>query len=420
MSAPTVNLFDPGFLADPYPTYRWLRDHSPVHHLGGEYWVVSRHAELISVLRDPATFSSELGYGTVMTGSPLPGSDPARNKALAKSGMGLLTRTFAGLRVLISTDPPDHTRLRRLVSRSFTPRSVAALEPRVRQICTDLVRTMLDSRVDGVSDLWEHVSYPLPTMVIAELLGIPPERRADFKRWSDAIVSSLSLAGAGDVSLGAADAMEMFQYFGEVIAERRREPRSDLISQIVHDSAADDDPLTPPELVAFCVLLLIAGNETTTNLLGNFFEAMRHYPDQYRLLRREPTRIAAAVEETLRYDSPIQGLWRGLRSSAQIGGVEVPEGSLVMTLFASANRDSSVFGSDAETFRVDREPTSHVAFGNGIHFCLGASLARMEARVAIGTILRHTSDLNAAGEPVRPLTPALRGVRSQPLQISAS
>ncbi|MHB1447256.1 MAG: cytochrome P450, partial [Acidimicrobiales bacterium] len=302
----------------------------------------------------------------------------------------------------------------------FSPRSIWALEPRLREICNGLVDEMLAARIDGVADLWSHVSCPLPTMVIAEMLGMPSERKADFKRWSDAMVNGMSLGGGGDMRQGATGAMEMFQYFNELIAERRAQPQDDLISLMVRDDAESDDALSTPELIAFCVLLLIAGNETTTNLLGNFFEAMDRYPDELARLRREPDLINSAVEEALRYDSPVQGLWRGLREPTKINGVELPEGARVMTLFAAANRDRSQYGEDAEVFRSDRNPTDHVAFGTGIHVCLGAALARLEARVAISTILERTADLEKAGEPVRPLSPVLRGVRSQPLRLTAA
>jgi cytochrome P450 len=421
MTTTKVDLFDPAFLADPYPTYRWLREHSPVHHLGADYWLVSRHEDVVRVLRTPTVFSSELGYGGMMSADPseVPGGDPDRRRALTDSGMGVLMRGLAGLRVLIATDPPDHTRLRRLVSRQFTPRAIAALEPRLQEICDRLVDDMLDARVDGVADLWQHLSYPLPTMVIAELLGIPPERKADFKRWSDAIVNGLSFGGTTDISSGAAGAGEMFQYFYEVVEARRAEPRDDLISLIVHEPDDGDEPLTVPELIAFCVLLLLAGNETTTNLLGNFFEAMHAHPDELQRLREDRALVPSAVEEALRFDSPIQGLWRGLRAPAAIGGIEVPAGAQVMTLFAAANRDATVFGDDAETFRADRNPLDHVAFGTGIHVCLGASLARLEARIAIGTLLDRTTAIERAGEPLRALNPVLRGVRSQPLRLHA-
>ncbi len=421
MSTLKIDLFDPAFLANPYRTYAWLREHSPVHHVGGKYWLVSRHQDIVQVLRNPDVYSSELGYGGMMGGEArMPGGDPRRARALSDSGMGVMMSGFAGLRVLIATDPPDHTRLRRLVSKPFSPRNIWALEPELREICNELVDELLEARVDGVADLWQHVSYPLPTMVIARMLGIPPERKADFKRWSDAIVNGLSLGGGGDVGMGAAGALEMFQYFREVIEERRAEPRDDLISLIVHGATEGEDPLSTSELVAFCVLLLIAGNETTTNLLGNFFEAMNAFPDQLEVLRRDPSLVTSAVEEALRYDPPVQGLWRGTREPVELTGVELPADARVMTLFASANRDPEQWGDDADTFRADRNPTGHVAFGTGIHVCLGAALARLEARVAISTLLERTSSIEQAEPPMRPLSPVLRGVRSQPMRFVAA
>lgn len=418
-----VDLFDPAFLADPYPTYARLREESPVHDLGGGFWALSRHDDIVRVLRNPTLFSSELGYGgmiggsVTMTGS---GGDPRRERELTDSGMGVMMQGFSGLRVLIATDPPDHTRLRRLVSKPFSPKSIWALESRLREICDTLVDELLDARVDGVADLWQHISYPLPTMVIAEMLGIPSDRKADFKRWSDAIVNGLSLGGGGDTAQGAAGAMEMFQYFGGVIRERRAEPRDDLISLIIQDTGDGEEALTTAELIAFCVLLLIAGNETTTNLLGNFFEAMHRYPEELQRLRDDPELVSSAVEEALRFDSPVQGLWRGLTEPAEVGGVSLPAGARVMMLFAAGNRDAAAYGPDAEDFRADRNPIDHVAFGTGIHVCLGAALARLEARVAISTLLDRTTGIERAGEPTRPLSPVLRGVRAQPLRLHTS
>lgn len=415
-----IDLFDPGFLSNPYPTYAWLRDNSPVHHLGGDFWAVSRHDDIVHVLRTPTVFSSELGYSGMLGGTDLMPGDPGRRRALTDSGMGMIMQSLPGLRLLIAADPPDHTRLRRLVSKPFSPKNIWALEPRLREICNTLVDELLAARTDGVTDLWQHISYPLPTMVIAEMLGIPSERKADFKRWSDAIVNGMSLGGGGDMMQGAAGALEMFQYFNDVIAERRAEPRDDLISLIVQDTGDGDDRLTTPELIAFCVLLLIAGNETTTNLLGNFFEAMHDHPAELQRLRDEPELIPSAVEEALRYDSPVQGLWRGLTQPAEVGGVDLPAGARVMMLFAAGNRDRDAYGDDAEEFRSDRNPSDHVALGTGIHVCLGAALARLETRVAISTLLERTTSIERAGEPQRALNPVLRGVRAQPLRIQAS
>lgn len=418
MTSAPVDLFAPGYLADPYPTYRWLRASDPVHHLGGDYWVVSRYHDVLRVLRNPTGMSSALGYrGMIGDASTRLAARSDQPVDVADTGIGMIQQAFNGLRVLISSDPPDHTRLRRLVSREFTPRSIAAMEPRVQTVCERLIAELLDARVDGCVDVWEHLSYPLPTMVIAELLGIEPERRADFKRWSDAVVNDMSLGGGGDISRGAIHALEMFQYFETMIAARRKSPGSDLISILVTRPPEGDEPLSTAELVAFCVLLLIAGNETTTNLLGNFFEAMHDFPDEQSIVRADPSLVPAVVEETLRYDSPIQGIWRGLRQPAEVGGVELPQEARVMVLFASANRDEAVFGEDAEVFRAQRSPRDHIAFGNGIHLCLGAALARLEARVAISTLLARTSWFERAGEPVRALSPVLRGVRSQRLRL---
>ena len=186
-----VRLLDRDFLFDPYPTYAWLREKAPVHHLGGGFWTVSRYEDCQRVLRDAETFSSQLGYGGMMR--PERGASPfgggATDSETLDSGMGLIMRGMTGFRVLIATDPPDHTRLRRLVSKPFAPRNIWALEPRIREICTGLIDELMEAREDGVADLWQHISYPLPTMVIAELLGIPAERKADFKRWSDSVVN---------------------------------------------------------------------------------------------------------------------------------------------------------------------------------------------------------------------------------------
>jgi cytochrome P450 len=414
------SLLDPGYLADPYATYAWLRDESPVHHMGGGYWAVSRHDDCVSVLRDSTTFSSYLGYGGLMqpgeTASAL-GADDGLGEML-DSGMGMMMRGMAGFRVLIATDPPDHTRLRRLVGTPFNPRNVWALESHIRDICNDLIDEMLDARQDGVVDLWSHISYPLPTMVIAEMLGIPTERKADFKRWSDAVVNGLSLSGVGnDPKSGMSGAMEMWQYFSEVIEERRAQPRDDLISTLVNDSSAGDDPLTTGDLILFCILLLLAGNETTTNLLGNFFRAGFAHPEQLELLRENPDLLKQAVEEALRYDSPVQGLWRGTTRPASVNGVEIPADARVMVLFASANRDERHWGPDAGAFRIDRNPANHIAFGTGVHVCLGQALARLEARVAIDLLLRRSTELAPAGDPTPTLSPVLRGVTSQPVRI---
>jgi len=423
--AQPVRLLDPTFIADPYPTYAWLREHAPVHHLGGGFWTVSRHEDCLQVLRDAETFSSQLGYGGMMQPERVVGAlggGASRRQEVLDSGMGMLMRGMAGFRVLIATDPPDHTRLRRLVSKPFAPRNIWALETHIRDICNDLVDELMEAREDGVADLWRHISYPLPTMVIAELLGIPSERKADFKRWSDSVVNGMSLGGVGnDPQRGMSGAMEMWQYFAEVVEERRAAPRDDLISLLVSDDGGEgEEPLGTGEIIMFCVRHLLAGNETTTNLLGNFFRAAFAHPDQLERLRTEPDLLKPAVEEALRYDSPVQGLWRGTTRPAAVGGTEIPEDARVMVMFASANRDEGHWGADASAFRIDRNPTDHIAFGTGLHVCLGQALARLEARVAVELLLSRTQSLEPAGEPTPTMSPVLRGVTSQPVAIEAA
>ncbi len=418
-----VRLLDPEFLRDPYPTYSWLRDNSPVHHLGAGFWTVSRYDDCLAVLREPQTFSSQLGYGGMTQPGRVAqalGAD-VRTRDVLDSGMGMLMRGMAGFRVLIATDPPDHTRLRRLVGKPFSPKAIWALEPRIREICDGLVDELFDARRDGEADLWAHISYPLPTMVIAEVLGIPSERKADFKRWSDAVVNGLSLSGAStDPQRGLSGAMEMWQYFTEAVEDRRAHPRGDLISLLVTQGTEGDEPLSSGELVMFCILLLLAGNETTTNLLGNFFRAGFAHPDQLDRLREQPELAKPAIEEALRYDPPVQGLWRGTTRPAMVGDTEIPADDRVMVLFASANRDERHWGPDAGDFRIDRGGTDHIAFGTGIHLCLGQALARLESRIAVETLLARTRSIEPAREPTATMTPVLRGVTSQPVTLHAA
>jgi cytochrome P450 len=410
-----VDFRDPAFFADPYPAYARLRADAPVHEIADGLWLVSRYDDVVTVLRGWDRFSSELGYGFTRD-EERAGRGMAMMSAMgagnAMSDVGQVAQSFSGLRILIASDPPDHTILRRLLSKPFAPRQIAALEPRVREICGALIDELLDDAARGSGDLFASISYPLPGTVIAELLGIPTERRADFKRWSDAMDGGFSLTPDRDIS----SVFEMFMFFNEVVAERRERPRDDLISILVADTG-EAAALTTPEIIGFCVLLLVAGNETTTNLIGNLFRALFDRPDQMQRLRDDPSLIPAAVEEALRFDSPVQGLWRGARMDTDVDGVRIREGDLLMTLFASANRDAAKWGDDADAFRVERDASDHVAFGSGVHLCLGASLARLEARIATEMLLAATKELTSAGEPTPTSNPILRGLIRQPVDI---
>jgi cytochrome P450 len=371
---------------NPYPVYARLRDEDPVHRspfMAGSY-VLSRYDDVSSALRDHERFSS--------------------NPLGAEVG---------GHRFLIGSDPPDHTKLRRLVTKPFTPSAIAALEPRVRHICNELVDELIAANADGKADLIGHLGYPLPVIVIAELMGIPPDRRDDFKRWSDAMLGGLS--PDFDPTQAGLSALEMFQYFGEVIEARQAQPEEDLISILVNGA----EPLNREELLMFCMLLLIAGNETTTNLVSNGALALFSNPDQAERLRDDQSLIPAAIEEALRYDSPVQALWRQARTDIDLHGTTIPSGSQVVVLYASANRDERHYP-DADQFRIDRNPRDHVAFGAGIHLCLGAALARMEGRVVAEVLLERTKHMRQEAPGERIHNAIVRGMRSLPVTFEVA
>jgi cytochrome P450 len=396
---------DTELMTDPFPVYAALRaDHPVFYDEVDDLWVVSRYDDVLSVIRDPETYSSALGMGELM----------AMSNRSRRRRPPQFTLDMAGMRVLIATDPPDHTKLRRLVSRAFTPRTIGALEPRVRAVCEAMVTDLLEAAERGEADLVHQLASPFPVIVIAELLGIPADRRADFKRWSDGVVGSLS--GAWDPDAAQQSGLEMFTFFADTVAERTARPADDLISLLALHGRDGDDALSTPEIVMFCILLLIAGNETTTNLIGNALHALWAHPGEAAKLAADLTLVPSAVEESLRFAGPVQGLFRGTTRAAELAGVSLPERARVMVLFGSANRDERIWP-DAEQFLVDRNPTNHLGLGWGIHHCLGAQLARLEARVAAETLLRRVRTLQPAGpaEPVESFI--LRGYRSIPVAV---
>jgi cytochrome P450 len=384
MAPPELDLASPAFFADPYPTYQRLRDEAPCHQVAGGTWVLSRYDDVARALRDHETFSS----------SPMNMGAP-------------------GFKFLIGSDPPDHTQLRRLVNRPFHPAAIAQLEPRIRVICTELIDDLAAAAGRGEADLVEQVAYPLPVIVIAELLGIPIERRADFKRWSDAMIGGLD--AGGDQSHRGTAAMEMFAYFNDVIAERRTAPGDDLISLLVGGA----EPLSNQELLMFCMLLLVAGNETTTNLISNGAMALFDRPDAVARLRDEPALLPGAIEEALRYDAPVQSLMRRVVQEVEVGGRTLRPGATVVVLYGAANRDERHY-ERAEDFVVDRYAgvrgvADHVGFGAGIHYCVGAPLARLEARVAAEELFRRTRGMRPAGAGRRTSSLLVRGMTSLPV-----
>ncbi|WP_257449460.1 cytochrome P450 [Archangium lipolyticum] len=363
-------------LANPYPLYRTLRESSrpvqKVEALMGCY-VVTRHEDVFPALKNPALFSSRT----------TPGGLPP--EALG----GELLQYFQPGNNLIFNDPPVHTRLRTLVSRAFTPRRIADLEPRIREIASGLLDAMLSrEEPDFVADLAE----PLPVIVIAEMLGIEPERREDFKRWSDAVVQSTDFStDRREMPRMLSELRALNEYLEAAIARRRQEPRGDLISALL-ESGEQEGLLSPAEVIAFTRLLLVAGNETTTSLLGNGLVALMRHPSEWEKLAADPSLIPNAIEEVLRYEPPAHAVFRVTTADTELGDQALPKGSRVMFLLASANRDPRKFP-EPDRFDITRDTHGHIAFGHGIHFCLGAPLARLETKVALEEILRRVRRL---------------------------
>jgi cytochrome P450 len=354
---------------DPFPHYRRMRENAPVFHdeQSGS-WHVFRYEDVQRVLSEHATFSSRMG-----------GDDP--------SEMGQL---FAAS--LISTDPPRHRQLRSLVTQAFTPKAVEALAPRISILADELLNGIASK---GTADLIEALAYPLPVIVIAELMGIPAEDRDRFKQWSDVIVSQ-TRTGAEDVDHRATN-REMSEYFLDMIEQRRSRPGNDLISNLL-GAEIDGQQLSVAELLGFCSLLLVAGNETTTNLIGNALLSFLEAHGIIELLAAEPSLLPQAIEEVLRYRSPVQSMYRVTATDTVLGDLPVPAGSPLVAWIGSANRDERQF-ERPEHFDIHRRPTRHLAFGQGIHFCLGAPLARLEARIALEAILSRLPGLSITAGP---------------------
>ncbi len=393
--------FAPGFAADPYPQYAALRAADPVHRSALGPWLCTRYEDCVRLLRTPGLSVEDHHAGIDRRATRYAPDDPRRER---------------GTRAILNLDPPDHTRLRRLVARAFTPRRVEALEPRI----ADLVDRALDAAAaTGGFDVIADLAFPLPFTVISEMLGVPDHDGRYLRDVSHTLVRALeplttpddddALRAASDAMHAAVEAM---------IAEKRAAPGDDLLSALI---AVRDggDGLTPAELHDQVTLLYIAGHETTVNLIGNGVWALLRHPDQLARLRDEPGLVPNAVEELLRYDAPVQFSRRITRTDVQVGDTTVPAGSFVFTVLGAANRDPAHFGPDADRLDLGRPlAPQHLAFGGGIHHCLGAVLARAEARAAIGALARRFPRLAAATD-----TPdwngrlVLRGLESLPVTV---
>ncbi len=386
---------------DPYPTYRSLRELDPVHWASeAGCFCLSRYDDVVSVLRNHEHFSSRAML-TMLANTNAQG--PLWRQLLAVGEFLVRTRLnpFALQRTenLITSDPPRHDVMRAIVNRGFTPRRIRAWEVRAREIAqTCMGKLRRGERFDVVHDL----AIPLPVTIIAELLGVPPERQLDFKRWSDAVISSSTGSGRGR-GMDRAIMLTMAELYGflrDVIAQRRRHPADDLVSVIVAGQDGEAT-LSDLEVFGFVVVLLVAGNETTTNLIGNAVQALLDHPEQLELVCENTSLIPNLVEEALRFDPPIQMLFRTVTRDVEVGGVRLGAGSVVAPLIGAANRDDRRFP-DGDRFDVTRDPQGHLAFGFGVHHCLGAALARLEAAAALEALVPELPRMTRSDEG-RPL-----------------
>ena len=388
----SFNPMDPEFLADPYPTYRRLRTEDPVHHSPLDFWVLTRYEDVVAVLRDPR-FIKE----------PLVAFVAARFGAAVPPGVGVS---------MLDRDPPDHTRLRSLVSKAFTPRVVEGLRPRIQAIVDSLITR---AEAAGSMDLIEELAYPLPVNVICEMLGVPVEDHERFKGWSLDIargLDSILLPPESEVPRRSGAARHaMGDYFRGLVAERRASPHGDLLSALIAAEEAGDK-LSEDELLATCILLLIAGHETTVNLIGNGTLALLRHPGELRRLRETPGLIVSAVEELLRYDGPVQRTARIPSTDVTIGGRTIGKGEMVMPFIGAADRDPAQFA-DPDRLDLARADNRHIAFGWGMHFCLGAPLARVEGQIAIDALVRRLPKLElVTDEPEYRESLTLRGLKT--------
>ena len=428
--------FDPAVIADPYPSYRDLLDGPRVYrNEAHDFWALTRYADVTRALREHRALSSGEGVGYQRSGLPM----------------------------MLTLDPPDHTRLRRIVSREFTPRNLERWRAIVDGLARDAVVRLVER--EG-ADFVEEVAGPLPVGVIAGMLGLPDEDLPALRRLSDDAVEAFkmsrpqskiterlnlmltsgraveaftrfgmrfprptgfvmrslakiankaegeSLWGA-DIERSVAAVGGLQAYCGDLVRERRRRPGDDLVSQLIRPH--EEGSLSEPQVFWFFFLLLLAGHETTTNLLGNLVHALIANPGEWHALRADPSLVASAVNEALRFESPIQSFFRTALEPYRVGDVEIPRGARVQVVYAAANRDPAHYP-EADTFRVRRNPTDHVGFGGGIHYCLGASLAEMEGRAVLGELVARFRDLEIAGPVVRTENPILRGFKRLPLR----
>lgn len=390
--------FDPfsaDLVADPYPWYSGLHEGPRVLHLEEwNIWVLSRHADVSAAVRDHGRLSSAEGVTYVR--APLP--------------------------MMLTMDPPDHERLRRIVGREFAPRDIHRFRATIESFVKDGIDAMAAA---DVADVVEHLAIPVPIRVMAFILGVPDADIPALRGMADDLIHGFKInpaeAGADPGNLEGSNynfariggaITQIHEYFSEMIAARRRHPENDLVTRMIQP--ADEGTLNEQELLWFCLLLLVAGIETTTNLIGNMMIALAEHPDQWERLKSDPDLVGSAVAEALRFDPPIQGFYRGAVAPYVVDDLEIPPGSRILLSFGAANNDPVHYPAP-RSFRADRNPLDHIAFGGGIHRCLGAGLAELEGRVVLEQLVERADVIEIAGEVVRTANPTLRGARKLPV-----
>ena len=398
------NPLDPSFRIDPYPFYARLREQDPVHQTALGSWVISRYADCVALLKDPRV-SSDLRNEELYR--------RAVEQGLIDPDQEVLQRTPP----FLVRDPPDHTRLRGLVSKAFTPNVIEGLRPHVQELVDRLIDR---AAAAGEMELIEEFAYPLPVTVICELLGVPPQDHETFKEWSRELSKGLDpgrYAQPDTVERRRRAGNAFAGYFGDLIAQRRKTPREDLLSALI---AAEEqgDRLTPEELISTCIFLVSAGHETTVNLIGNGTLALLRHPDQLRRLRDDPSLTRSAVEELLRYDAPVHMAIRVAIADIEVGGRTIGRGQQIAILLGSANRDPAQFP-EPDRLDIARRDNHHVAFGFGIHFCLGAPLARVEGEIAFAALVRRLQGIELCTQaPEYRENIVLRGPRALPVRFA--
>lgn len=413
----TFNPFDPETLQCPFPHYAKMREEQPVLKVEGlGIHMVTRHDLVMQVLRDPQTYSSVFGG----TGMPVASEVRKRFEEVFAEG-------YPRVSTMLTADQPEHTRYRRLVSRAFHPKVIAEMEPVIRSITVRLIDSWIErGRIEFVKDF----AVPLPVEVIARALNVPDSRLADFKRWSDDSIAGIGTNISVDERIRAERGVNEFQhYFAEQLEDRRLDPRDDILTNLLNARIGDDDadvddkrPLDVPEMLSIIQQLLVAGNETTTKMLTEMIRLLVENPSEWEKLRKDPTRVEKIVEETLRLSTPTQGMWRIVTSDTELGGVALRKGDRIVIVFSSANRDEALY-SEPDSFEPDRENLrDHLAFGKGIHFCLGANLSRLEGKVALEELSRRLDTISLPDSNTFEYYPSfmLRGLTKLDLEFTAA